>query len=71
MMLLEINAERDDLIRAQRRGPGDLFYPILSLCCHYARSERVHRSCQQKLCACPCHKENKSPAIEGQRGVKG
>ena len=59
--LREINSQRDEIKRSQRRGPDGLLYPILSLCCYYAESERVHRSCLQALCACPCHADKPHP----------
>ena len=53
--LAEVNHQRDKVATKQEEGPDGLKYPILSLCCFYAQSERIHRLCLQRLCACPCH----------------
>lgn len=53
--LRALNQRRDEVRRIQTIGPDGLRYPILSLCCFYAESEGVHRSCTADLCACPCH----------------
>jgi len=56
--LERVNRERDDLVAMQKIGPAGLPYPILSLCCYYAESERIHKICMQKLYACPCHQRH-------------
>lgn len=53
--LTKINRQRDEMVSRQTEGPDGLMYPILSLCCAYAESGRVHAACRQRLCECPCH----------------
>ena len=55
MNIASINSQRDAVAGTQRAGPDGLMYPILSLCCYYASSARVHKACTAKLCVCPCH----------------